>query len=146
MSSQEVQSVAPQITSFGRDLPVTNKKSSGVTLVNPPALQSLSIEGTIDEMMIWRFFIHYFLGGGFKYLLFSSLPGGMIQLNWNHQLDYFERHRKLREFESRLGKNCLTLCWENVGAPDYWDERKHSLGKMFFSCQKHPQRGEVLLL
>ena len=38
-----------------------------------------------------------FLGGGFKYFLFSPLPGEMIQFDeyfsdgwFNHQLDYYE--------------------------------------------------------
>ena len=54
---------------------------------------------------ISRWWFQIFLVGGFKHLLFSPLPGEIIQLDehifqmgWNHQLDFLFSPRKLEKY------------------------------------------------
>ena len=68
----------------------------------------------------------HLLGGGFKYVIFSPLPGEMIlfQMGWNHQpvVYFFEAHSGFtwRLAVEALGENHRRTASRTLGTPRQW--------------------------
>ena len=84
----------------------------------------------LDGIHVWYVFLHVFhtlLGGGFKYVSFSPLPGEdepilthIFQMGWNHQLDYINH--------SHVGNFCHIYM---AGATGSWEISHHAKRSYF---------------